>query len=97
MSLWCEEPPGCICRKCLFWWSCRCDGKCKEQECTGGWMNQAYACKNFVKIDDSQTKVMDCMEAVIVKYQDGYIQCSIVNDIGCEECYTRFIAKKDNS
>ena len=34
--------------------------------------------------------VRDCLDAVVTVYQDGFIRCSIVDNIGCEECYRRF-------
>ena len=34
--------------------------------------------------------MQDCLEGAVVKYQDGYIQCSMIDVMGCEECYRRF-------
>lgn len=91
MSMYCEEPPGCLCRTCLYWWSCRCGEKCGE--CDSIHYNQVYDCPKYAKRDDSQTRVHDCLEAVVVVYQDGYISCSLVDAVGCEECYKRFQEK----
>ena len=37
--------------------------------------------------------VRSCLDANVVVYQDGYIQCSIIESVGCEECYRRFEEK----
>ena len=29
----------------------------------------------------------DCIMAVVEQYPDGYIQCVLVDCMGCEECY----------
>lgn len=29
----------------------------------------------------------DCIMAVVEQYPDGYIQCVLVENMGCEECY----------
>lgn len=100
-SLHCGEKPGCVCRKCLYWWSLRCEGKCHDQGCAGGFVYQVHldnlftTCPKYIEIDDSRTKVHDCLEAVVVRYQDGYINCSLVHVIGCEECYRRFEEREE--
>lgn len=92
MSLYCSESPGCLCRTCLYWWSSRCPYGCLD-ECRGGIFTQRRECEKYVEIDNSKTRVNDCLEAVVVRYQDGYISCSLVDTTGCEECYKRFQEK----
>lgn len=67
--------------------------------CRGGFCYPNDTCENYVKIDDSQTHVEDCLSAVVTVYQDGFIRCSLLNSVGCEECMRRFEEKenrKDN-
>lgn len=90
MALYCEQLPGCICRKCLYWWSSRCEAKCETQNCHGGWFYQAHECERYIECDEAKTQVKDCLEAVTVIYQDGYISCSLADTVGCEECYRQF-------
>lgn len=30
---------------------------------------------------------MECLKAVVAVFQDGYIDCSLVDTLGCEACY----------
>lgn len=63
--------------------------------CRGGAFYPVDACPEYVYYDYDKTVVQDCLDSVIVKYQDGYIQCSLINTVGCEECYRRFEAKTE--
>ena len=57
--------------------------------CRGGLFYQSYKCDRFVEYDESKTVVKDCLETVIEIYQDGYMNCSLVDSVGCQECYRR--------
>lgn len=122
-SLYCSEPPGCICEKCLYYWSSRCPhGSCyddlrakinpydkahpgepprtywsdwKEDQaawCRGGIFYQTHECDSFVEYKDSTAK--ECLDAMVQVYQDGYVKCSLVESVGCEECMRRFEEKQ---
>jgi hypothetical protein len=122
-SLYCSEPPGCICEKCLYHWSGRCPyGSCyddlrakinpydkahpgepprtswsswREDQaawCRGGIFYQSHDCDKFVEYTGSTVK--ECLEANVQIYQDGYIHCSLVESVGCEECMRRFEGKQ---
>ena len=52
-------------------------------------------CEAYVPYDRDRTSVLDCLEGPVAKYQDGYIQCSLINVIGCEECMRRFEERTD--
>lgn len=42
-------------------------------------------------IDHGQSRLEDCLEAVIERYEDGYILCPLLWSGGsCEECYETF-------
>lgn len=56
--------------------------------CRGGAFYPVRYCERFAKL--TRTQVRQCLLSNVVVYQDGYIQCSIVETIGCEECYRRF-------
>lgn len=57
--------------------------------CRGGIFYPAYECSHFIKYISEKMRVEECILANVVVFQDGYISCSIVDSIGCEECYSR--------
>ncbi len=61
--------------------------------CRGGTTYPTASCEYHIPYDDSQTKVQSCLLANVTIFQDGYISCSIIDSIGCQECYERFEAK----
>ena len=58
--------------------------------CRGGVCYEVDSCPEYIRYERDRTVVQDCLEGAVVKYQDGYIQCSMIDVIGCEECYRRF-------
>ena len=60
--------------------------------CRGGIFHPTHLCDHYVQYKGSKAK--SCLLANIQIFQDGYILCSIVDTIGCEECYRRF--EKEN-
>lgn len=74
---------SCVCKTCLYWWSSRCpcadEGNCRH----GRYYTIGY-CERWVKYEGSQVK--DCLRAVVQIYQDGYINCSLLDCVGCETC-----------
>lgn len=56
--------------------------------CRGGFAYPTHLCEHYVPYKGSEVK--SCLFANVQLFQDGYIQCSIVDSIGCEECYRRF-------
>lgn len=60
--------------------------------CRGGTFYPQTMCEHYVEYTDSEVKT--CLEANVQIFQDGYIQCSILDSIGCEECYRRFEARR---
>lgn len=56
--------------------------------CRGGIFYPTYYCEHFQKYQGQ--RVEHCLNAAVSIFQDGYIYCSIVDSIGCEECYRRF-------
>ncbi len=61
--------------------------------CRGGTNYPVYYCPNFVKYKGQQVK--HCLFAAVGVFQDGYISCSLVDTIGCEECYRRWERKNE--
>lgn len=53
--------------------------------CRGGVLYPVSYCEHFKKYTGCQ--VRDCLKAVVAVYQDGYIDCSLVDTLSCEECY----------
>ena len=56
--------------------------------CRGGITYPIHYCKSFVKYKDQQVKT--CLKANVSIFQDGYIDCSIIDSVGCEKCYEEF-------
>ena len=52
--------------------------------CRGSTFYPANYCKSFVKYKGST--IEECVRASIEVFQDGYIRCSIKEQIGCESC-----------
>lgn len=55
--------------------------------CRGGEFYPASCCEHFVKYKECQVK--DCLEAPVVVFQDGHIQCDMEHIRGCQWCYER--------
>lgn len=53
--------------------------------CRGGMLYPVKYCEHFVKYKGQ--KVKECLKANVSVFQDGYIQCSLLEKIGCEQCY----------
>lgn len=60
--------------------------------CRGGVCYTADRCDRFAAYTGSTAR--DCLDAVVEVFQDGYIQCSFVDAVGCEECARRFEARQ---
>lgn len=56
--------------------------------CRGGDFYPISYCPHFVKYQGQVVK--HCLLANVSIFQDGYIRCSMVDSIGCQECYRRF-------
>lgn len=83
-----DQPP----RK---WWSNW--NKPGEQAhwCRGGCFYPVYYCPHFVKYQEQEHIVKTCLGENVSIFQDGYIQCSMVDSIGCQECYRRFLERME--
>lgn len=55
--------------------------------CRGGNSYPVRYCESFVKYKGST--IEDCVAALIIIFQDGYISCSTKENIGCEACMER--------
>ena len=56
--------------------------------CRGGIFYPVNYCQHFVKYRGCQVK--ECLKCIVAVYQDGYVDCSLVESIGCEQCYREF-------
>lgn len=61
--------------------------------CRGGVMYPAKYCQHFVRYEGQVVK--NCLECNVSVFQDGYILCSIVDTVGCGECYRRFEERRE--
>lgn len=57
--------------------------------CRGGTFYPVSYCQQFVKYKGCQVK--ECLKCNVAVYQDGYIACSLVDTLGCTECYKEFM------
>jgi len=56
--------------------------------CRGGVFHPEKYCENFIKYKGC--RVEECIKANVAIFQDGYISCSLVENMGCEACYKEF-------
>jgi len=71
------------------WWSKWNEEGEQAHWCRGGTFYQSQECPSYEEYDKSKHIVQACFESIISKFQDGYISCSIVESVGCEECLRR--------
>ncbi len=62
--------------------------------CRGGMFYPVRHCGHFVKYEGQQ--VRECLGAPVSVFQDGYIDCSLVDTVGCQECYEVFERKQED-
>ena len=60
----------------------------QEHWCRGGENYPVTYCPHFEKYKGQQVKT--CLKANASIFQDGYIDCSLVENMGCEACYREF-------
>lgn len=59
--------------------------------CRGGIFYPVHYCKHFTKY--TKCEVRECLKEVVQVFQDGYISCSIIETVGCEQCYAELMEK----
>lgn len=64
--------------------------------CRGGVCYEVDSCPHYIRYERDKAIVRSCLEANVVVYQDGYIQCSMIDLYGCGECYRRFEEKVES-
>lgn len=62
--------------------------------CRGGIFYPTETCEHHIPYQHDKVKVVSCFDSNVVVYQDGYIQCSIIDSVGCQECWRRFQEKR---
>ena len=63
--------------------------------CRGGIFYATYTCDHFIKYKGQQVKT--CLKCNVSVFQDGYIECSLVDTLGCEKCYEEYNKKTERS
>ena len=61
--------------------------------CRGGITYPAHGCDSYYPNGNAQ--VFTCLNANVTRFSDGYIRCSIIESVGCAECYKRFLDKAE--
>lgn len=56
--------------------------------CRGGVFYPAHYCERFVKYMGS--RIEKCLRCNVQVFQDGYMDCCLVETVGCENCYKEF-------
>lgn len=74
------------------WWSNWRDDQ--AYWCRGGAFYPVSYCPRYTKYKGSTIK--DCLKAATIIYQDGYIECSLVETYGCEACLKEFEDKQED-
>ena len=72
-------------------------GNWKEEQafwCRGGVFYTTSTCEHYEKLIEEGTNVRGCLGCNITQFQDGHINCSLIDTMGCEECYRRFAEKE---
>jgi len=72
------------------WSNCEMPGE-QDHWCRGGSLfpiDPETACKSFIPYTGQMVRT--CLKANISEFQDGYIDCNIINTIGCKACYEEF-------
>lgn len=64
--------------------------------CRGGTVYAHTACEHYVEYEDAKCKCQSCLKAVVEVFQDGYIKCSLIDIIGCEQCYKEYATEYEN-
>lgn len=57
--------------------------------CRGGVCYPQHTCKAYVEYTGCQVK--SCLLANVQIFQDGHIGCSLIDSVGCETCYGRYL------
>lgn len=60
--------------------------------CRGGMLHPVSYCEHFVKYKGST--IEDCVQAPIQIFQDGFVNCSLKDSIGCEACIAQAEGKE---
>lgn len=68
----------------------------QQHWCRGGAFFPAESgdCEHYVHYEGQTIK--ECLKANIAVFQDGYIDCSLLENFGCERCYEEFKEKIDD-
>ena len=60
--------------------------------CRGGVFYPQRICEHYKRYSGSIVK--SCLMSNVQVFQDGFIGCSLIETMGCEECYKRFEEKE---
>lgn len=62
--------------------------------CRGGVTYPVSECPDFVQYQKPQVK--ECLKSNIQVWADGYVQCSLIDCLGCEACYNEFLVGRND-
>lgn len=63
--------------------------------CRGGVCYPATHCLHYVKYIECTVK--ECLKATVQVFQDGYIDCSLIENYGCEKCMEEWERKQEEN
>lgn len=61
--------------------------------CRGGAFYPQEICEHFIHYEGSS--VEECLGAIIQRFQDGFVGCSIIETVGCKACWEHFMERKE--
>ena len=64
--------------------------------CRGGASYATEHCEHYIQYQEKDTTVRTCLGCNITQFQDGYISCSLIEHVGCEECCKKYNNSLDN-
>ena len=63
----------------------------QEHWCRGGVFFPADQCDRYVRYDYDSTRCRTCLGCNVLEFQDGYVLCSMIDNLGgCEACMKIF-------
>ena len=73
-----------------LWSHCEYPGE-QDHWCRGGYLREANVeaeCPHYIRYEGQIIK--ECLYASVGVFQDGYIQCTLNDQVGCQVCYDRW-------
>lgn len=67
----------------------------QEHWCRGGMFHPVRICEHYERYTGQ--RIETCLKANVAVFQDGHIDCSLINCYGCEHCYEEWERQQDDN